>query len=107
MTMTLQFVDMTSSSDFLDVVLFLWSSLVTDPILCQNHHWFWSFDNFFCKGLTRNAEIRNTPVEVLSNIWRLEQVREVSLVVSDLRSETKASQFESSCQLGTEVSSLQ
>ena len=26
---------------------------------------------FFCKGLTRNPEIRKTPVCVLPNIWRL------------------------------------
>ena len=29
---------------------------------------------FFYKGLTRNPEIRNTPVWVLPNIWRLGQV---------------------------------
>ena len=29
----------------------------------------------FYKGLTRNPEIRNTPVWVLPNIWRLGQVR--------------------------------
>ena len=29
---------------------------------------------FFYKGLTRNAEIGNTPIWVLSNIWRLGQV---------------------------------
>ena len=29
---------------------------------------------FFYKGLTRNPEIGNTPVRVLPNIWRLEQV---------------------------------
>ena len=31
---------------------------------------------FFYKGLTRNQEIRNTPVLVLTNIWRLAQDRE-------------------------------
>ena len=31
---------------------------------------------FFYKGLTRDAEIRNTPVSVFPNIWRLEQVRD-------------------------------
>ena len=30
---------------------------------------------FFCKGLTRNTEIENTPVWALPNIWRLGQVR--------------------------------
>ena len=31
---------------------------------------------FFCKGLTRNPEIGNTPVWDLPNIWRLRQVRD-------------------------------
>ena len=31
---------------------------------------------FFYKGLTRNPEIRNTPVWVLPNICRLEEVRD-------------------------------
>ena len=31
---------------------------------------------FVYKGLTRNPEIRNTPVLVLLDIWRLEQVRD-------------------------------
>ena len=30
---------------------------------------------FFYKRLTRNPEIRNTPVSVLPDIWRLGQVR--------------------------------
>ena len=57
--MTSQFSDMTSSSDFFDAVLFLLSSLVTGPS-------FMSIISlvleFFYKGLTRNSEIRNTPV---------------------------------------------
>ena len=74
MAMTSQFPDMTSSSRFFDVVLFLlWSS-------------YWSKCNiniitgsgimpiFFYKGLTRNPEIGNTLVWVLPNIWILEQV---------------------------------
>ena len=28
------------------------------------------------KGLTKNPEIRNTPVWVLPNIWRLEDIRD-------------------------------
>ena len=32
---------------------------------------------FFYKGLTRNPEIRNTPVWVLCNIWGLRQVRNI------------------------------
>ena len=31
----------------------------------------------FYKGLTRNLEIRNTPVWVLPNIWRLRRVRNI------------------------------
>ena len=31
---------------------------------------------YFYKGLTRNPEIRNTPVWVLPNIWWLGQVRD-------------------------------
>ena len=31
---------------------------------------------FFYKGLTRNPEIGNTPVWLLSNIWRLGRVRD-------------------------------
>ena len=33
---------------------------------------------FFYKGLTRNPEIGNTPVWVLPNIWRLEQVMDTT-----------------------------
>ena len=43
-------------------------------ISCQNHHCFWSYGKFVYKGLTRNPEIGSTPVWVLPNIWRLEQV---------------------------------
>ena len=31
---------------------------------------------FFCKGLTRNPEIRKTLVWVLPNIWRLGQAKD-------------------------------
>ena len=34
---------------------------------------------FFYKGLTRNPEIRNTPVWVLPKIWRLKQVMDTKL----------------------------
>ena len=33
----------------------------------------------FYKGLTRNPEIGNTPVWVLSNIWRLREVMDIKL----------------------------
>ena len=33
--------------------------------------------NFVYKELTRNLEIGNTPIRVLPNIWRLEQVTDI------------------------------
>ena len=36
---------------------------------------------FFYKGLTRNPEIRNTPVCVLPNIWRLRELGIPNLVL--------------------------
>ena len=33
---------------------------------------------FVCEGLTRNREIRKTPVWILPNIWRLEAVRDTT-----------------------------
>ena len=42
-------------------------------VSCQYHHWLLCY---FYKGLTRNLEIRNTPVWVLPNIWRLGGVRD-------------------------------
>ena len=35
---------------------------------------------FFCKGLTRNTEIENTPVWALPNIWRLGRVRHTNVI---------------------------
>ena len=66
MAMTLQFSDMTSSSNFFDV-LFLLPILVTDPSFTGSG----VMKIFFYKGLTRNPEIANTPVWVFPNIWRL------------------------------------
>ena len=43
MAMTSQFSDMTSLPDLFDLVLLLFSSLVTGT--CQYHHWFWSYEN--------------------------------------------------------------
>ena len=37
---------------------------------------FWELWQFFCEGLTKNSEIGNTTVWVLSNIWRLGWVRD-------------------------------
>ena len=79
-TMISQFANMTSSSTFLDVILFLLSSLV-----------YWSkfhvniitgsgvMTIYFYKGLTRNPEIGNTLVWVLPNIWKLGQVSDTKL----------------------------
>ena len=56
--------------NFFDVLLFLLSSLVTGPN-------FMSISSVlldFFKGLTRNLEIRNIPVWVLPNTWRLGRV---------------------------------
>ena len=63
MTMTSQFSDMTSSSIFFDVVLFLLSSLVTGPSFMSILSLVWNYDNFFYKGLTRNSEIEIPPSE--------------------------------------------
>ena len=75
MTMVSQFAGMTSSSNFFDVDFFDSSSLVTGP----------SFMSILplvlelsYKGLTRSLEIRNTPVWVLPNIWRLERLRDTN-----------------------------
>ena len=72
MTMTSQFFDMTSTSQFfwccfVSLVNFsYWSkfhvNIITDSRIMTI---------FFYKGLTRNPEIGNTPVWVLPNIWRL------------------------------------
>ena len=62
MAMTSQFSDMTPLSIY-------WSTF---------HVNIWSYRVMtisFYKGLTRNPEIRNTPVWVLPNIWRLGLVR--------------------------------
>ena len=74
--MTSQFSDMASSSNFF-LTLFSFSYRLS--------YWFKFHVNvitgsgvmtiFFYKGLTRNPKIENTPVWVLSNIWRLEKVR--------------------------------
>ena len=70
MTMTSQFSDMTSTSIFFDIVLFLLSSLVTGPS-------FMSISSLvsFCQGLIGNPEIGNTPVWVLPNIWKQGRVK--------------------------------
>ena len=73
MTITSQFADMTSSSNFFDAILFLLSSLVTGssfmsiPSLALE---LWQFT--FIRDW---PEIRNTPIWALPNIWRLGRVK--------------------------------
>ena len=68
--MTSQFANMTSSSNFFDVVLFLkfshWSKFHVNIIAGSR-----VTRIFFYKGLTRNAEIGNTPSEFypMSGDW--------------------------------------
>ena len=50
-TMTSQFADMTSTSNFFDVALFLLPSLVTGPSFMSRSYWFWSMTIFVYKGL--------------------------------------------------------
>ena len=59
---------------FLTLFCFSCQVLLLVEVLCQYHHQFWNYDNFLLKGLTRNLEIRNTPIWVSPNIWRLGQV---------------------------------
>ena len=79
MTMTSQFVNMTSSSIYLTLFCFYCQFYLLVQVSCQYHHWFWSYDNFFLyKGLNRNPKIGNTHIWVLPNIpniWRLGKIR--------------------------------
>ena len=72
--MTSQFSEMTSSSIFLtffvSFVKFIhWSKFHVSIITGSG-----IMTIYFYKGLTRNPEIENTPVWVLCNIWRVEQI---------------------------------
>ena len=75
MTIMSHFSDMTSTSHFfwryfVSLVKFsYWSTFHVNIITCSG-----IMTVFFYKGLTRNPEIRNTPVWILPNIWRLGQV---------------------------------
>ena len=60
MRMTSQFASMTSLSNFFDVCMFLLSSLVTGPSFMSISCLVLAF---FCKGLTRNPEIKIPPSE--------------------------------------------
>ena len=76
MTMTSQFVDMTLWLNFFDVVLFRLSSLVTGPSFMAISSLVLELWQFFYEELTRNPEIRNTPVWHLPNIWGFGRVRD-------------------------------
>ena len=76
MTMTSQFVDMTSSPIFLRCFVSLvkfsyWSKFHVNVMIGSR-----VMTIFFYKGLTRNLEIGNTPFWVLPNIWRVRRVRD-------------------------------
>ena len=76
MTMTWQFVNMTSSSIFCDIVfvslvLFSYCFKFDVNIITGSG----VMTVFFCKGLTSNWESQNTPLWVLPNIRRLGRVR--------------------------------
>ena len=71
MAMASQFSDMMSSWNFF-VFLFkfsYWSKFHVNIITGSG-----VMTIYFCKGLTRNLQIGNTPIRVFPNIWRLEQV---------------------------------
>ena len=74
--LTPQFADITSLSTFLMLLRFFcqfgyWSKFQVNIITGS-----WVTTNFFYKVLTRNAEIENSTICILSNIWRLGQVKD-------------------------------
>ena len=107
--MRLQFVDMTSSSDFCDVVFFLLSSLVTDPnfmsiSLLVPELWQSSLRNLaevqklevhpseFCQisGDWGKLGIPNmAQVALIKCYWMLQNVRVTLFIVSELLSENQ------------------
>ena len=60
--------------NFFNFLLFFLSSLVTFPSFMSIITGSGVMTISFYKGLTKNLKIGNTPVWVLPNIWRLEQV---------------------------------
>ena len=62
MIMTSQFSDMTSPTNFIDVVLFILTSLVTDPSFMSLSSLVLQLTISFYKGLTRNPKIGNALV---------------------------------------------
>ena len=80
LTLTSQFLNMTLSSNFFNIVLFLLSNLVTGPRFMFNiSSRSGVMTIFFYKGLTRNPEIENTPVWIFPNIWSLARVRDTKV----------------------------
>ena len=79
MTMTSQFSDMTSTSNFFDVVLFLLSSLVTGPSFISISSLFLELWQFSFMTDCPESENRKYPVWVFPNIWRLGQVTDTKL----------------------------
>ena len=74
--MTSQYPEMTSSSNFflrwcVPLVKFSYSLKLRVNIMIGSG----VMTVFVYKGLTKNPEIRNTPVWVLPNIWRLRRLR--------------------------------
>ena len=74
MTMTSQFADMTSSSNFFDVTLFLLSSLVTGPGFMSISSLVLELWQFTFTRVDQKSG--NTLVWVLPNIWGLRRVRD-------------------------------
>ena len=70
-TMTSSFANITSSSSFSNVAMFLWSILDTGPSFMSISLLVLELWQFFCEGLNKNPKIGNTTVWVLSNIWKL------------------------------------
>ena len=72
MTTTSKFSDMTSSTIIFDVVVFSYWSKFQVKIITGSR----VMKIFLNKELIRNLKIENTPVRVLPNIWRPDQVRD-------------------------------
>ena len=66
------------------------------------------YDNYWCIGLVLGKDDHQEDSRIkFMHRDGMHEFRARTLVVSDLRSETKGSRFESGCQLCAEVSSLQ
>ena len=74
--MTSQFADMTSPSNFIDIALFLLSSLVTTPSFMATSSLvleLWQFS--FIRNWPEIRKSETPPSQFFPNIWRLGQVR--------------------------------